>query len=71
LPKVKLLADKVALEPEVSPTPFSETECGLPTVLSVIVMAALLGPTWLGVTVTLIAQFSPAAKVDPQVLVWL
>jgi len=34
-------------------------------------MVALLGPNWLGVTVTLIGQFSPAAKFDPHVLVWL
>ena len=69
---VRLAADKVALGPEVSPTPLRETECGLPTVLSVIVTDALRGPNWLGVKVTLMVQFAPAARLDPHVLLlWL
>src|SRR5712692_4744723 len=71
LAKVKLVADKVASGPEVSPTPFRETECGLPTVLSVIVIEALRGPNWPGVKVTLMVQFAPAARLEPHVLLWL
>jgi hypothetical protein len=37
----------------------------------VIAIEAMLGPGWLGVRVTLIAQFAPAARIDPQVFVWL
>jgi len=43
-PKVKLVADKVAFGPEVSPTPLREIAWGLPRVLSVMVVWALLGP---------------------------
>jgi hypothetical protein len=34
-------------------------------------MEALRGPAWLGVKVTLMAQFAPAARLDPHVLLWL
>jgi hypothetical protein len=67
--KGKLDADREALAPAVSPVPLSEAECGLPTVLSVTVTAALLGPNWLGVKMMLMVQLVPAAKLDPQVLV--
>lgn len=66
-----LVADQVALGPEVSPTPFRGTECGLPTVLSVMVIDALRGPTWVGVKPTVKAQFAPAARLELQVVVWL
>jgi hypothetical protein len=66
---VMLVADQVALGPEVSPTPFRGTECGLPTVLSVIAINALRGPNWLGVKVTVKVQFAPGARLDPHVLV--
>src|SRR5712692_9350703 len=68
---VRLAADKVALGPAVSPTPLKAPECGLPIVLSVIVIAALRGPNSLGVKVTLIVQFAPAAMLAPHVLFWL
>ena len=71
LPKPTLAADQVALGPEVSPTPSKETECGLPTVLSVIVIEAVLWPNWLGVKVTLIVHAAPAARLDPHELFWL
>ena len=66
-----LVADQVALGPEVSPTPFRGTACGLPTVLSVIVIDALRGPDWLGVKATVKVQFAAAARLELQVLVWL
>ena len=66
--RVKLVADKVALLPAVSPTPLRATECGLPTVRSAIVIEALLGPIWLGVTLTLMTQSALAARLDPQLL---
>jgi hypothetical protein len=70
-PKAKLVADKVALGPAVSPAPLRETECGLPIVLSVIVIEALRGPNWLGVKVTLMVQFAPAATFESHVLLWV
>src|SRR5258708_21132050 len=71
LKKVKLVADRVAFELGATPMPSRATECGLPTVLSVIVIDALLGPNWLGMKVTFIAQLAAAARLDPQVLLWL
>src|ERR1700687_3702378 len=68
---VMLVADRVALGPGASPTLLRAIECGLPTVLSVIVIEAPLGPIWLGVTLTLMTQFAPAARLDPQVWFWL
>src|ERR1039458_9363873 len=70
--RVRLAADdNVALGPEASPMPLRATACGLPTVLSVIRIAALLGPNWPGVTLTLMTQLAPAARLDPQLLVSL
>src|ERR1700719_2631864 len=70
-PKVKLVADKVALGPELTPVPFREIECGLPTLLSVILMEVLRGPNWLGVKVTLMGQSAPAARLGPHEPLWL
>src|SRR5216683_8416146 len=70
-PKNKLVADRVALGPEVKPMPLKESEWGLPAVSSVTVMEAPLGPGWLGVKVTVIMQFVPAARLEPHVLLWL
>lgn len=70
VPKSRLVPDKVALDPGTKPTPFNETDCGLPTVSSVMVMEALRGPAWLGVNVTVTVQFAPAARLEPQVLLW-
>jgi hypothetical protein len=44
---------------------------GLPAVSSVTVMEAPLGPGWLGVKVTMIVQFTPAARLEPHVWLWL
>jgi hypothetical protein len=71
LAKFRLVADQVASGPEVSPTPLRETECGLPTVLSVMVIEAVRGPNWLAVRVTLMVQFAPAARLEPHELLWL
>jgi hypothetical protein len=51
--------------------PLKESEWGLPAVSSVTVMEAPLGPGWLGVKVTVIMQFVPAARLEPHVLLWL
>ena len=71
VPKVRLLTDSVALGAAVIPTPLKDTDWGLPAVSSVMVRAAERGPIWLGVKVTLIAQLAPAARLGPQVVVWL
>jgi hypothetical protein len=70
-PKINPVADKEALGPGASPIPFKERRCGLPTVSSLTVIWLVCGPNWLGVKVTLIVQFAPAARLDPHVLLWL
>ena len=49
--------------------PLRETVCGLPAALSVNETVPLTLPVVLGVRVTLIVQFAPAARVEPQLLV--
>jgi hypothetical protein len=51
------------------PVPLSDTVRGLPLPLSVIVTAPVRAPVAVGVNVTLIEQFAPAATDDPQVFV--
>src|SRR5712664_3164275 len=45
------------------PVPVRDTVCGLPDALSVIVRVPVREPTAVGVNVTLIVQFAPAANV--------
>jgi hypothetical protein len=49
--------------------PVRLTDCGLPEALSVIVKLAVRLPAAVGVNVTLMVQFAPAATLEPQVLV--
>jgi hypothetical protein len=51
------------------PVPVRVTICGLPTALSVMVIAALRFPVAAGVKLTLIVQLAPAATELPQVVV--
>ncbi len=53
----------------VTAVPLRETVCGLPAALSVIVTVPVTLPVVFGASVTLMAQFAPAASVVPQVLV--
>jgi hypothetical protein len=53
----------------VTAVPLRETVCGLPAALSVKVTVPLTPPVVFGASVTLMAQFAPAASVAPQVLV--
>jgi hypothetical protein len=71
--KVKLLGVRLTAGAGVVPVPLRGTDCGLPLALSVIDILALRLPLAVGLKVTLIVQFDPAARVlDPlgQVLVW-
>jgi len=68
LPKLKLLTERLTEGGAFEPVPDSPTECGLPGALSAIVTAPVRFPAALGVKVTLIVQFAPAATLDPQVL---
>jgi hypothetical protein len=52
------------------PVPVSDTLCWLPEALSVTVTEPDRIPVAVGVKVTLIEQFAPAASVVPQVFVW-
>ena len=51
--------------------PVSDTLCGLPAALSATLMAPVRTPAAVGVKVTLIVQFAPAATLLPHVFVWL
>jgi hypothetical protein len=53
-----------------TPVPVRLTVCGLPAALSVTVIVPGWLPVAVGVNVTLIVQFAPAATEVPQVLVW-
>ena len=73
MPKLKLLGVKVTAGVAVTPVPLSTTDCGLSLALSAMETLALRLPLFVGVKVTLIVQFDPAASVlDPvgQVLDW-
>ena len=55
--------------PDDVPEPLRFAICGLPEALSVIATVAVLVPVAVGVNVTLMVQFAPAATEVPQVLV--
>ena len=67
LPKLRLVGEK--LTPAATPVPDRATVCGLPVALSVTVIVPGWLPVAVGVNVTLIAQFAPAATDAPHVLV--
>jgi hypothetical protein len=52
-----------------TPVPLKVAECGDPEALSVTVKFPVRAPAAVGVKVTAIAQFAPAATADPQVFV--
>lgn len=54
----------------VTPVPLTDTVCGLPAALSENETVPLRLPVVVGTKVTLMAQFAPAASVEPQVFVW-
>lgn len=58
------------LKPAEVPVPDKATDCGLPDALSVTERVPLRGPVTVGVKVTLMLQFAPAASVLPQLFVW-
>jgi hypothetical protein len=67
---VALLEDPDAIPSVKSwPVPVSLIVCGLPAALSEMVNVPLSAPPAVGWKVTLIEQFAPAARLDPQVLV--
>jgi hypothetical protein len=71
LPKVT--DDGERLAGGVVPVPVSPTDCGLLKALSVNTRLAVRVPVAVGVNVTLMAQFAPAARVEGmrgQLLVW-
>jgi hypothetical protein len=55
----------------VVPDPLSVNAWGLPPALSVMLMLPIRAPVDWGMNVTLIVQLAPAAKLDPQLLLWL
>ena len=66
MPKLKLVGAK--LVPGATPVPDRVTICGLPLALSVTVIVPGWLPVAVGVNVTLMVQFAPAATDVPQVL---
>ena len=63
VPKLKLVGESFA----VVPVPLSDSCCGLPAALSVMLNAALRVPLAVGLKVTLMVQLALAAKELPQV----
>jgi hypothetical protein len=66
-PKGTDVGENVATGPV--PVPVKVADWGLPEALSVMVTAALRAPVAVGLKVTLMVQFAPAATPVPQVLV--
>lgn|SRR5437763_2088145 len=54
-----------------APVPVRGSVCGLPWALSVTVKVAVLVPDAVGVKLTVILQAPPAARMEPQLLVWV
>ena len=54
----------------VVPVPVSEAVCGLPEAESMMLIAPVRVPAWVGEKVTLIEQLAPTAKLLGQLLVW-
>jgi hypothetical protein len=67
LPKFRL----VGLNSTTVPVPVRFTVCGLPAALSVIDNVPVRVPLCVGLKVTLMVQLASAARLEPQVFVWL
>jgi len=65
----RLTAGPVVLDE--TPLPLNAAACGLPLALSVTATPALRVPVAVGLNVTLIVQLVPAARLAPQVWVWV
>ena len=68
LENARLVADKLT-PGAVTPVPVRLMRCGLPDALSVIVTVPVRVPVVVGLNVTLIVQFPPAATELPQLFV--
>src|SRR5579872_1828570 len=68
-PKARLEGERLTL-PVPVPVPERLTVCGLPVALSVTLTAAVRVPAAVGVKVTLMVQWAPAATLVPQLLDW-
>ena len=66
--KVRLVGENVTAGD--TPTPVSDSVCGLTGALSVMLTAAVLVPVEEGVKVTVMLQLLPAGTDVPQLLVW-
>src|SRR5580704_12413158 len=64
LPPAGQFAPAAAAREKSVPVPVSETLCGLPELLSVMVMLAARFPVAVGVKVTLIVHFAPTARFE-------
>ncbi len=53
------------------PMPLSDTVCGLPAALSLMLSVAVRSPTAPGLKVTVIVQLAPASRVAGQLFVWV
>jgi hypothetical protein len=69
VPKATLAGARVATG--IPPEPLRGTFCVLPEALSENMRLALSAPLMLGVNLALVVQLAPAARVEPQVFVWL
>ena len=67
--KLRLVGETATLGAGAKPVPLSETICGLPAASSATLSVPVRVPPAVGVNVTLIVQFAPAARLVPQLLV--
>src|SRR5579864_4664087 len=68
-PEEPTVGDKLLMTGASTPVPLKLTCCGLPAALSATLSAPFRAPVVVGVKVTWIAQFAPAANVLPQLFV--
>ena len=74
MPNAKEVGERLATGPVVpdeTPLPLNAAVCGLPLALSVTATLAVRVPVAVGLNVTLIVQLVPAARLAPQVWVWV
>ena len=74
MPKASEVGERLTTGPVVldeTPLPLNAAACGLPLALSVTATPALRVPVAVGLNVTLIVQLVPAARLAPQVCVWV
>jgi len=69
--KVRAVGESETLGAVLSPVPVRDAVCGLPEASSATLSVPLRAPLAVGLKVTVILQFAPAARLVPHAFVWL